>query len=92
MAEIKTAAQLREELAAAEWKEYLSARRARQSERIELLFSKVAAKTRELKDAQKKLAEIDVEIAGGVIGLVPKPGLGGVSVTPLPANLGVRGN
>jgi hypothetical protein len=90
MAEEKTAAQLREELASAEWKEYQSAKKAKQIERIALLSEKIATKQRELAEAKTKLADIDAQISSGKIGVVPKPGLG-VSVTPLPGTVGVKG-
>jgi multidrug resistance efflux pump len=91
MAETKTSAQLRQELAAAEWNEYQSARKAKQEERIVLLTQKIATRQAELADAKKKLAEINAEIKSGVIGIVPKPGNGGVVVTPLPGKIGVKG-
>lgn len=90
MADVKTSAQLRDELAAVEWNEYLSAKRAKQAERVESLSAKVATRQRELDEAKKKLADIEAEIKSGKVGVVPKPG-SGVVVTPLPANLGVKG-
>jgi multidrug resistance efflux pump len=90
MAETKTSAQLRQELARVEWTEYLSARKAKQEERIKILADKAMIKTAELEDARAKLAAINAEIKSGVIGIVPKPG-NGVVVTPLPGNLSAKG-
>ena len=87
----KTAAQLREELAVAEWKEYLSAKKAKQEERIKILADKVTIKTAELEDARAKLANINAQIKSGVVGIVPKPASGGVVVTPLPGTLAAKG-
>jgi len=92
MTETKTSAQLRQELAELEWKEYQAARRIRQAERVMLLTERIKAKQAELADAQKRLAQIDAEIKSGVVGIVPRPGIGGVSVVVPTANLGVRGN
>lgn len=91
MAEKKTSAQLRQELAEVEWNEYLSARRIKQAERVMLLTEKIKVKQAELEEAKKKLAEIDAEIKSGVVGIVPKPLSGGVVVAPLPGNLAAKG-
>jgi multidrug resistance efflux pump len=91
MAEKKTSAQLRQELAEVEWNEYLCALKAKQEERIKILADKVTLKTAELEDARAKLAAINARIKSGVVGIVPKPLSGGVVVAPLPGNLAAKG-
>lgn len=92
MAETKSAAQLRDELAAAEWREYLGAKQARQAERIALYEARIAENQRVLAEAKKKLADLEAQIKSGVVGIVPKPLAGGVNVTVPAGNLGVKGN
>ena len=92
MADTKTAAQLRVELARLEWQEYQDARWQRQLNRVATYQGKLAIITQKRDEAKAQAAQIEAEIKSGFAGVVPKPASGGINITVPAGHLGVKGN